>query len=186
MSLKPTKSGAVYADLEALPVYQVGEIVAGELYASPRPASLHARAGSRLAMALGDPFDRGEGGPGGWILLYEPELHLSGHVLVPDLAAWRRERMPTIPDTAAFTIAPDWVCEIVSPSTEALDREKKMPVYAWSGVKHLWVIDPARKVLEPFRLEGTIWRALGTQTEARVRVEPFDAVELVLAALWER
>lgn len=178
---------ATYADLEALPTNMVGELIAGELYASPRPAAPHAVAASRLGGELIGPFDRGRGGPGGWILLDEPELHLGEDVLVPDMGGWRRERMPKPPRTAAFTLAPDWVCEVLSPSTEALDRVRKMGSYAREGVKHLWLVDPRSQVLEVYRLEGGRWSRLGAHLgNATVHVEPFDALALELSALWER
>jgi Uma2 family endonuclease len=118
-----TKRRATYEDLETVPPHCVGEIVEGELYVSPHPALPHVRATSRLGTWLGRPFDLGEGGPGGWVILLKPELHLGDDALVPDLAGWRRERMPEMPHTAAFTLAPDWVCEVLSPSTVVLDRE---------------------------------------------------------------
>lgn len=121
---------ATYADLEALPEHVVGELIAGELHVSPRPASPHTVAASVLGFELGGPFHLGRGGPGGWVLLDMPELHLGQDVLVPDLAGWRRERMPRPPRTAAFTLAPDWVCEVLSPSTARLDRALKLPVYS--------------------------------------------------------
>src|SRR5690349_20268531 len=132
-----SKRRATYEDLETVPPNRVGEIVDGELYVSPRPALLHLRAAFRLGSLLGMPFDLGRGGPGGWIMLRKPELHLGDDALVPDLTGWRRERMPQMPDTEAFTLAPDWVCEVVSPVTEVLDREKKMKAYAREGVSHL-------------------------------------------------
>jgi Uma2 family endonuclease len=176
---------ASYADLEALPDSVIGELVAGTLYASPRPAGPHTLAASRLGIALGGPFDQGRGGPGGWFVLDEPELHLHEDVLVPDLAGWRRERMPRTPRTAAFTLAPDWICEVLSPSTRVLDRAVKLPVYAREGVRHVWLVDPEARTLEVFRLEGEHYALLGTHAgPARVRAEPFDAVELELAFLW--
>ncbi len=185
MSQKPRRP-ATYEDLEALPPHQVGEIIAGELYASPRPATPHARAASRLGMTLGGPFDVGGTGPGGWILLDEPELHLGGDVLVPDLAGWRRERMPKLPSVPALTLAPDWVCEVLSASTEARDRGAKLPVYAREGVRHVWLIDPSVRTLEVFRLEGTLYTLLGTyESQASVRAEPFEVLELSLRVLWE-
>ena len=126
--------GTLWEQLCALPSNQVGEIVGGELSASPRPAGPYARVTSKLAGKLDGPFDGGVGGPGGWIILYEPELHLGDAVLVPDLAGWRRERMPYVAEElVAFEIAPDWICEVLSPSTSTLDRVRKMPVYARRG-----------------------------------------------------
>jgi Uma2 family endonuclease len=179
------KRPATYDDLEELPPNRVGEIIAGELYASPRPAVPHTLAASRLGGELIGPFDRGRGGPGGWLLLFEPELHLGDDVLVPDFAGWRRERLPTLPRTAAMTLAPDWLCEVLSPSTEARDRADKLPVYAREGVRHVWLVDPDLRTLEVFRLEGPHYTLLATHVgAARVRAEPFAALELELNALW--
>jgi Uma2 family endonuclease len=176
---------ASYADLESLPDSVIGELVAGTLYASPRPAMPHTLAASRLGIALGGPFDQGRGGPGGWFVLFEPELHLKEDVLVPDLAGWRRERIPRLPQSAALTLAPDWVCEVLSVSTRVLDRSVKLPVYASAGVRHVWLVDPEARTLEVFRLDGVHYTLLATYAgAARVRVEPFEAVELELAFLW--
>jgi Uma2 family endonuclease len=176
---------ASYADLEALPDNLVGEIIAGTLYASPRPAMPHTLASSRLGSELGGPFDRGRGGPGGWFILDEPELHFGEDVLVPDVAGWRRERMPHAPRTAACTLAPDWVCEVLSPSTMSLDRAAKLPVYARERVRHVWLMDPVARTLEVFRLDGEHYTLLATHAgPARVRAEPFEAIELELAFLW--
>jgi Uma2 family endonuclease len=176
---------ATYEDLVALPAHVVGEIVAGELYATPRPAPRHAAAASGLGGALHGPFDRGRGGPGGWVILFEPELHLGLDVLVPDLAGWRRERMPRLPDEAFFSTAPDWICEVVSPSTAALDRVKKLAAYAREGVPHVWFVDPLAKTLEVLRLGAGRWElALTAAAEDVVRAEPFDALGLDLTALW--
>ena len=179
------KKPATYADLEALPAHMVGEIVAGELYASPRSAFPHAIASSRLGIELGGPFDRGRGGPGGWLILDEPELHFGDDVLVPDVAGWRRERLPASLDVPAFILAPDWLCEVLSPSTRTLDRKAKLPVYAREGVRHVWLIDPLARTLEVFRLEGGRYTPRATHSgNAPVRVEPFEALELELAYLW--
>ncbi|EPX60884.1 hypothetical protein D187_001536 [Cystobacter fuscus DSM 2262] len=178
---------ALYAALEKLPPNVLGEIVGGELYVSPRPAFPHARAASLLGSELTGPFDRGRGGPGGWLLLDAPELHLGQDIVVPDITGWRRQRMPEMPQVAAFTLAPDWVCEVLSPSTAALDRARKMAVYAREGVGHLWLVDPVLQTLEVYRREHGGWFVLGTHVgEARVRAEPFEALELELGALWAR
>lgn len=177
---------ATYADLEALPERVVGELIGGGLYASSWLTAPQAVAMSRLGGELMGPFARGREGPGGWILLNKPELHLGEDVLVPDLAGWRRERMPRVPRTAAFTLAPDWVCEVLSPSTAALDRAVKLPVYAREGVKHVWLLDPEVRTLEVLRLDGVSYRLLVTHTGVvRVRAEPFEALELELAFLWD-
>jgi Uma2 family endonuclease len=183
----PAKRRATYEDLLAVPKHLVAEILHGTLITHPRPASLHARASSRLGMDLGGPFDRAKGGPGGWILLDEPELHLHGDVVVPDLAGWLRTRMPELPDTSAFELAPDWVCEVLSPSTAAVDRAEKMPIYARERVPHAWLVDPVAKTLEAFALEGERWILLGTwRDDAHIRVAPFAEVELELAGLWAK
>ena len=171
----------------AVPEHLVAEIVDGELYASPRPASRHARSSSRLGAALDGPFDRGRGGPGGWILLDEPELHLGHQIVVPDLGGWRRERMPEMPDAPFFTLAPDWVCEVLSPSTEKLDRAKKLAVYRDHRVGHVWLVNPLNETLEVLRLDGERYSLLDTFAgDVVVNAVPFDAVPLELAALWER
>ena len=183
----PAKRRATYEDLLAVPDTLIAEIVHGVLITQPRPGAPHARAASRLGMDLGGPFDRGKAGPGGWVLLDEPELHLpGGHVLVPDLAGWRRERMPSIPlDAASFDLAPDWVCEVLSPSTEATDRADKLPLYAGDGVCHAWLVDPLVRTLEVLRLDGATYRLVAVfRDAAQARAEPFDAIELELAALW--
>ena len=152
-------------------------------------AAAGAKARDRLDTAghwLGPPFDEGRGGPGGWRILDEPELHLGEHALVPDLAGWRLERMPRLPETAYFALAPDWVCEVLSPSTAQLDRAKKLRVYAEYGVKHAWLVDPLARSLEVLRLEHGRWSLLDTHAgNAVVRAEPFEAIELELGALWE-
>jgi len=179
------KTRATYEDLLAVPDHKVAEILDGELVVSPRPAAPHARASSVLGVEIGSPFDRGRGGPGGWWVLDEPELHLGDDVLVPDLAGWRRARMPAVPNAPFFTLAPDWICEVVSPSTEQIDRRRKQPIYAREGVSHLWLVNPLARTLEVFRRSPDGWLLAATHAAAeRVRAEPFEAVELELAALW--
>lgn len=183
----PPGRPATLEDLLAVPENEIGEIIFGELVTQPRPAAPHTRAASRLGIEVGGPFDRGRGGPGGWIILFEPELHLLPDVLVPDLAGWRRERMPELPHTAAFTLAPDWVCEVMSPGTQVRDRVAKMRIYAREGVNYVWLVDPVAQLLEAFRLDKGTWvRVLSANGAEKVRCEPFDAIELELAALWER
>ena len=178
---------AKYEDLLALPENVVGEIINGELVTSPRPAALHALAASRLEGELYGPFDRGRGGPGGWVLLFEPELHLSGNVLVPDIAGWRRERMPEVPDATAFELAPDWVCEVLSRSTAAVDRADKVPIYARAGVSHVWLVDPGDRTVEALRLDAGRYVLLGTWRGASAaRIEPFDAIDFDLGTLWAK
>ena len=186
VSKKPT-----YADIEALPEHLRGEILAGELVVSPRPAPPHARVGSRLGALLNMRFDMGVGGPGGWYIVGEPELSLAADPdydpVIPDIAGWRQETMPEEPVTAQYKTTPDWVCEILSPSTGLRDRTLKRPYYGRAGVQHLWLVDPVQETLEVFRLEDDGWKVVldagGDQT---VRAEPFDAVELDLALLWRK
>jgi Uma2 family endonuclease len=181
----PPRRRATYDDFKAVPSNLVAEIINGELVTSPRPAPRHARAASSLGGELYGPFDRGRGGPGGWIILDEPELHFHGDVLVPDLAGWRRERMPSLPESSAFELAPDWVCEVLSPSTASVDRTEKLPVYARERVVHVWLIDPVLQTLEVFRLDGTSYRVVGAwHGDAVVQCEPFEALALRLAELW--
>jgi Uma2 family endonuclease len=176
-----------YDDLLALPADEVGEIIGGVLHANPRPALTHAAASSALGEELGPPFKRGKGGPGGWIILDEPEIHLGVDVVVPDLAGWRRERMPELPESPFTTLAPDWLCEVLSPSTHNLDRGEKLPLYARERVAHVWLVDPIAQYLEVLRLDGETFRIVATFTaDATVRAEPFDAIELDLSVLWRR
>jgi Uma2 family endonuclease len=183
----PARRRATYEDLLAVPAHLVAELVDGELHTTPRPAPRHAIASSRLGSDLGGPFDRGRGGPGGWWILDEPELHLGHDVVVPDLAGWRRSRLPDIPDDPYFTLPPDWVCEILSRSTERLDRGKKLGIYAREGVGHLWLLNPDTETLEAYRLEQGRWLLLGTHVgDIAARIEPFDAIELELWPLWGR
>ena len=183
MTTKPLKKGATYEDLVRVPEHYVAEMFDGELYASPRPAVPHARAATKLAAKLDDPFDFD--GPGGWIFLVEPELHFGNDVLVPDIAGWRRERLPALPNDAYLTLAPDWVCEVLSPSTEAIDRGQKLRIYAREGVAHAWLLDPLRQTVEVLVLEaGSLEPLEQHHGDASMRARPFDAVELTLRALW--
>ncbi len=181
----PLDRPATYEDLLKIPDTMVAEIVDGELHASPRPAPPHAVTGAVMSGALVPPFYQGRGGPGGWWILPEPELHLRRDVLVPDLGGWRRPRMPALPETAYFPLAPDWVCEILSPSTASLDRRKKLAIYARERVSHAWLVDPLAQTFEGLRLVSRRWTILATHGGADVvRAEPFTEVELPLASLW--
>ena len=180
---------ALYDEYCAVPEHQRAEIIDGTLYVSPRPAPRHANATSALGGELHGPFQRGRGGPGGWWILDEPELQLvSLEPMAPDLAGWRVERMPILPETAYFTLAPDWICEVLSKSTEAIDRTKKLPIYAAHGVAHVWLIDPLAKTLEVHTLgDDRRWRDVRIyEGDTRVRAEPFAAIELDLGGLWAR
>ena len=176
---------ATYADLVALPANMVGEIIHGVLHAHPRPTPRHARASSRLGAELDGPFDRGRGGPGGWVLLDEPELHLGPHVIVPDIAGWRRERLPRLPETAYIETPPDWVCEVLSPSTVRIDRTDELAIYAESGVGHAWYVDPDARTLEAFELREGRWQLFGAFKDAEaVTAPPFAAHTFPLDVLW--
>jgi Uma2 family endonuclease len=181
------RKAATYADLEKVPDTMVAEILDGELVVSPRPALRHANTGSMLVGDLIFHFGGGggSGAPGGWWILYEPELHFKHDVLVPDLAGWRRERMPKLPNVAACTLAPDWVCEIISDRTARYDRGRKKRIYARERIQHLWHIDPIARLLETFTLDGKRWLDAGTyEGEAKVRVPPFEARPVNLGRLW--
>ena len=180
------KKQAVYDDLFSLPDNMVGEIIDGELIATPRPSRRHGVAASVLGSEILPPYQLGRGGgPGGWIIIDEPEISLGAHILVPDLAGWRRERFLASEETNLISVSPDWVCEILSPKTVGLDKVRKMPIYAQHGIAHLWLVDPAAKTLDVFRLESNRWVLLATFIENdKVRAEPFDEIEIELGNLW--
>ena len=176
---------ATYEDVLNAPENQVAEILDGELFLSPRPGPRHAVAASEIGMILGNPFHRGSGGPGGWWILDEPELHLGDHIVVPDLAGWRRERMPAMPDEAFFSLPPDWVCEVLSPATEKVDRGRKLRIYAEAGVEHAWLLKPTDRTLEVLHLRDGAWTIVGVCSGSDVvRIKPFEAIELELGRLW--
>ncbi len=182
---KPALKETLFDEFMALPEHHIGEIIHNVLYSQPRPAPKHAHTYSTLGYTVGGPFHGGIGGPGGWWILDEPELHINEHILVPDIAGWKRERMPALPDTAWFDLVPDWVCEILSPSTAQKDRMVKMPVYAELGVRHLWLIDPEIRTLEVYQLENKRWSLMASLSEDdKVSAVPFDAIEFNLDTLW--
>ncbi|HEX8253717.1 MAG TPA: Uma2 family endonuclease [Thermoanaerobaculia bacterium] len=177
---------ATYQDLLKVPDNMVAELIEGELFASPRPRIRHAEAQTELAAILRSTFGRGGGGSGTWHILIEPELHLGADILVPDIAAWRVERVgPRMPDVAAMTLAPDWVCEILSSSTARLDRARKLPVYARHGIPYSWIVAVDEQVLEVKRLENGKWTDIGTFAAGDVvRAEPFDSIEIDMTRVW--
>ena len=176
---------ATYQDVLDAPAHLVAEIINGTLYTHPRPAMPHARATWVLGGKIGDPFDYGPHGPGGWWLSSEPELHLDDEIVVPDLAGWRRERMPDYPGTAYVTLAPDWVCEVHSPSTRKVDLQEKRPLYAQAGVRHLWLVDPADRTLGAYELRDGEWVLIATaKDDDPVSIRPFDAITFSLGDLW--
>jgi Uma2 family endonuclease len=184
---------ATYADLEAVPAHRVAELIGGMLHVMPRPAPRHANAEGAIVGELRGPFQYGRGGPGGWWILPEPELHFPDptganpfDAMSPDVAGWRRERIPELPSEAFFTLAPDWICEVLSTSTEKIDRQEKMPAYAREGVQHAWLVDPIKRTVELFSLlAGRVWSdAVTHRGDARVRLAPFEAIELDLSLFW--
>lgn len=181
-----SKKRATYEDVWNAPDHMVAEVIDGELYLQPRPAEQQVAAAAALGAALELPFERGRGGPGGWTILFEPDLHLGADILVPDLAGWRHEHMsPPTTIEPYFTITPDWLCEVLSLSTTAKDRARKLPIYAAAGVRHVWLVDPLQQTLEVLRLEGARWVIVGIyEGSAHVRAEPFDAILLDMAVLW--
>ena len=176
---------ATYQDVLDAPPHKVAEVVDGTLYTHPRPAPPHAVASTGLGGLLNQTFQFGRGGPGGWWIIIEPELHLDEDIVVPDIAGWRRERMPQLPNAAFFTLAPDWVCEVLSPSTRTLDLGGKRAVYAREGVSYLWFLDPIARSLEAYELRGKEWVLIDTLFEdASVSLPPFEAIRFDLGDLW--
>ena len=183
--LKPKSRSATYAEIEALPPNMVGEIIFGALHAHPRPAPRHGVASGELRAELTGPFRKGQGGPGGWIFIDEPELRLGPHIVVPDIAGWRRERLTPFPETAFIATPPDWLCEVLSPSTQAIDRTDKLAVYAEYGVMHCWYVDPLARTLEVLALTGGKWLLAATFKNADlVTAPPFEAHTFRLDVLW--
>jgi Uma2 family endonuclease len=176
---------ATYQDVLDAPRHLVAELIHGALHLHPRPALWHARASFKLSARLDDPYGRGRGGPGGWHFAIEPELHLGAEVLVPDLAGWQRTRMPEYPNAPAATLAPDWLCEILSPATRTYDTTEKRDIYAAHCVQYLWFIDPEARTLEAFARRDAAWLLLANlHDDAPVRVAPFEATSFPLSDLW--
>ena len=176
---------ATYQDVLDAPLDKVAEVVDGMLYLFDRPAVAHSIAASVLGGIIGPPFYHGRGGPGGWWIVDEPQIHLGDDIVVPDIAGWRRERMPVPPDAAYFTLAPDWVCEVLSPSTRKFDLGDKSAVYARAGVGYIWFVDPIARSLEARELRGTKWVKIATlHDDATVSLPPFEAISFSLDDLW--
>lgn len=176
---------ATYEDLYSIPDNMIGEIIDGELFAMPRPSFRHSNVVGGITDEIRMPFQRGRGGPGGWMILYEPEICLDGNILVPDLAGWKKERLPKPPAQNYTTVAPDWLCEVLSPGTVRIDRIKKMRIYAQFNVPYVWLVDPIARTLEIFRLESGRWILLSVHSENdMVRAEPFQEVEIALEHFW--
>lgn len=176
---------ATYEDLLQVPDTMVAELIEGELFASPRPGGPHTIAFSALGGFLVPSYQFGRGGPGGWWIFDEPEVHFGRNVLVPDIGGWRRERMAQPPQNHVFTIVPDWICEVISPSSGRLDRMKKMPIYAHEGVAYAWLVDPLQQMIEVAENEHGAWKTLAVHGENQVvRIPPFEAIEIDLTLLW--
>ena len=183
--LQPQKRPATYADIEALPPNMVGEIIFGVLHAHPRPAPRHSVAAVEMQLELGLPFGRGRGGPGGWTFMIEPELHLGPHIVVPDIAGWKRERLTPFPKTAFIETPTDWLCEVLSPSTLKLDRTDKLAVYAEYGVGYCWYVDPIARTLEVLALTNGKWQLAAAFKDADpVTAPPFEVHTFPLDVLW--
>lgn len=178
---------ATYSDIEALPEHVVGEILFGSLVTHPRPAHPHVSAASSIGYIIGPPFHHGRGGgPGGWIIYVEPEIHLGPHVVVPDLAGWRRERFTDAKDAVYLTVAPDWICEVLSPGTNRRDRTDKMRIYGTYAVSHVWLVDPEQRFLEVYRWQDDEWiRAGYFVDDDTVSAPPFEAISFNLKDLWQ-
>jgi len=185
---QPAKRKATYNDLFNIPENLTGEIINGELVVTPRPSRKHIYAASALDKRIGSPYQFGEGGgPGGWVILVEPEIGLGEHTLVPDLTGWREERYPDEEPTNWISVSPDWICEIISPITRGRDRMEKMPLYAQYGIPYFWLVDPIDKTLEVFRLKEGEWVVAGLHVgNAKVRAVPFTEVEVNLSDLWRQ
>ncbi len=189
MAGDPVRARATYEDVVRAPENMTAEVLDGELHLMPRPRRSHLRSASGLGAFLFGAFHVGAGGPGGWTILFEPELHV-GHepdIVVPDLGGWRAGRLVDRDDLDEpfITTVPDWVCEILSPGTQRIDRVKKMPIYARESVGHVWLVDPQERTVEVFRHVGVSYMLVGTfGGEDALRAEPFDAVEIPPAFLW--
>lgn len=182
---EPAKKKATYEDLYHIPENMTGEIIGGELFVTPRPSRRHTSAASMLGGELIPPYRLGRGGPGGWVIIIEPEVGLGEDIVVPDLAGWKRERFPVEEPHNWISIAPDWVCEVLSPGTVRKDKIKKMPIYARHEVRYAWLVDPLEKTLETFHLESGKWIVAGLYAESdKVRAVPFEQIEIDLGDLW--
>lgn len=188
MSVPNKKSTRLYDQIMALPDTLIGEIIDGEIVVSPRPSGPNILVASALGGELEGPFYKGRGGgPGGWWILAEPEVEFENEVqhFVPDLAGWRKVRMPHVPDGHIFTVVPDWVCEVVSPSSKRHDRVEKFNVYAKHSVGYYWIVDPEAKTVETFKLDRGAWRSAGAFAgSGKIRAEPFEVVEIDMHWLW--
>lgn len=180
---KTANRPATYEYLLRVPEHLVAEIIEGELHTSPRPRSRHARTAGKIYAIVSRAFEDGDGGPGGWWIVPEPEVIFGSDRLVPDIAGWRRENIPEFPDVAAWTVIPDWTCEVLSTGTAQLDRMHKLPIYARHGVEYTWIVDPLQRTIEVFHLESGRWSLLNVSGgNDAAPIEPFEAIEI--PTLW--
>ena len=186
MSGNPTL--ATYDDLAALPEDVKAEVVRGALEVSPAPLPRHARVQRTLGRVVGGAFDDddGEGGPGGWWILPEVDVRLTRHDIVrPDVAGWRRERLPDPGDLRPIDVVPDGICEITSPSNARRDRVDKARLYLEAGVPFYWIVDPETRVLEALVRDGARWVEAGRFSDGDVvRLAPFEAIEIKITRLF--
>ena len=185
-TIKKIKSfDELYKDLCDLPDNVVGEIINEELVVMPRPAPKHARASSSLGSKIFDSYDEGNGGPGGWWILDEPEMHFLDDVIVPDIAGWKKERMPKLPEEAYFSLSPDWVCEVLSPSTARYDKISKLKIYEENKIPYYWIVDPLNRVLEIFELDQKNYKLVSVfDQNSLVKAPSFEELEFNLGSLW--
>ena len=182
---EPARKKATYEDLYSIPENTTGEIINGELVVTPRPSRKHTSAASSLGFEIGPAYQFGRGGPGGWIIIIEPEISFGEDILVPDLAGWKEERFPEEEPHNWISVTPDWICEVLSPGTHRRDKMEKMPIYARHEVSYFWLLDPVVKTLDVFRLQYGEWVVAGLFVEdAKLRAEPFTEIEITLSDLW--
>ncbi|MDR3554212.1 MAG: Uma2 family endonuclease [Syntrophobacteraceae bacterium] len=183
---EPAKKKATYEDLFSVPENMIGEIIDGELVLQPRPSPKHMNAIKALSLEIVPPYERGQGGgPGGWVFLFETEVRLGESIFVPDLAGWKKERFPARIETNWIPVAPDWVCEVLSPSTALRDRTMKKEIYAQAQVGHLWLVDPHNMTVEVYRLVHGAFDPVGVcGGKDKARLAPFTDIEIDLGSFW--
>jgi len=179
---------ATYADLLSLPEDVRAEILSGQIVTSPAPLPRHSKVQGAVRRFIGGPYDDddGHGGPGGWWIFVEVDVQLGRHDIVrPDLAGWRRERLSDPGNRRPIDVVPDWICEVLSPSTASRDRVIKRKLYAESGIRHYWIVDVDARILEVFELAGDRWALVATYgDDATARIPPFEEVELPIGRLF--
>ncbi len=197
---EPARKVYTYEDILALDEKLHAELLDGMIYidgvplgsvvptVGMAPAQLprHAKSQRVLGKIIGGPFDddHGDGGPGGWWIFIEVDVLLASGTVRPDLSGWRRERLPQ-PDVRPIATRPDWVCEIISPTSIRQDRVAKRRAYAKAGIPHYWIVDPDARTLEALELQSDRWLEVGTWSEGDVaRIAPFEPVEVPVGRLF--